>query len=74
VPDDPCGGAAGRPLRYSATENGAEFTLYSIGPDLKDDGGTPMPKGPGGQESGDIVAGKLWPKNAPRPVKGAPVL
>jgi hypothetical protein len=74
VPDDPCGGAAGRPLRYSATENGAEFTLYSMGPDLKDDGGTPMPKGPGGQESGDIVAGKLWPKNAPRPVKGAPVL
>jgi hypothetical protein len=70
VPDDPCGG---RPLKYRLTEGGRAFLLYSIGPDLRDDGGKPQPKGPSGEEPGDIVAGKLWPTSfSPRPVTGAP--
>ena len=41
VPDaqDPFGGGA---LRYEPRENG--FLLYSIGPNLKDEGGQPKPK------------------------------
>jgi len=71
IPDDPCGG---RRLNYRLTDGGRGFLLYSLGPDLRDDGGKPQPKGPSGDEPGDIVAGKLWAKTfTPRPVRGAPV-
>jgi len=36
VPIDPCGG---KPLKYRAVKGGREFLLYSIGTNLKDDGG-----------------------------------
>ena len=39
VPADPFG--AGEPMHYK--RNGANFVLWSIGPDEKDDGGTPIP-------------------------------
>lgn len=67
VPDDPFGGGANKPLRYQATENGNSFLLYSLGPDLHDEGGVPgkiiysIP--------GDIVAGSLYKK---RPILYAP--
>jgi hypothetical protein len=57
VPDDPCGG---KPLHYLLQNGGAGFQLYSIGPDLKDDGGV-AGKFPG-EGNTDIVAGKLWNK------------
>jgi hypothetical protein len=44
TPDDPY---SGRPLKYSAS--GTSYRLYSIGPDLDDDGGRPIP--------GDILYG-----------------
>jgi hypothetical protein len=56
VPVDPFG--QGRSLCYKAINGGKSFLLYSIGSDMKDDGGrfegwTNM------KSSGDIVAGKL---------------
>jgi hypothetical protein len=63
VPDDPLGGAPGTPFHYSVTGN--RFLLYSLGTDLRDDGGTPIrfPR----HQPGDIVAGKMWQprKNTP---------
>ena len=56
VPIDPFGGATRPPLIYHKTASG--FLLYSLGPDMKDDGGVPAtPKTI--LHSGDIVAGKL---------------
>ena len=43
---DPCGG---KPLVYRATEDG--FIVYSLGPDLVDDGGAPLTD----HKTGDIV-------------------
>ena len=42
IPADPFG--AGEPMRYK--RNGASYVLWSIGPDEKDDGGTPIPPNP----------------------------
>jgi hypothetical protein len=56
VPIDPF--SAGFPLRYRLS--GGSPVLYSVGPDGKDDGGTPIaPAGqtPQQQSTGDIVAG-----------------
>ena len=54
-PIDPFG--IGKPLRYKSLNGGKDFLLYSLGPNLKDDGGTP-----GSQQNsystGDVVAGK----------------
>ena len=56
VPNDPFGGSAGKPLQY-LEEGGSSFLLYSLGPDLHDEGGSP------GKSyfstPGDIVAGQL---------------
>jgi hypothetical protein len=57
------------PLRYRPLSNGRAYLLYSVGPDLVDDGGTPsrhVTTGPG-----DIVAGRMWPRKRtyPRRVK-----
>jgi len=52
---DPC---AGTMLRYRLTQNGQAFLLYSIGPDMKDDSGSPS-RFVGGTP-GDIVAGHMW--------------
>lgn len=59
IPNDPFTGAAGAPFRYRRHKSG--FLLYSVGPDMRDDGGIPMSY-PDGDESGDIVAGDIWPR------------
>lgn len=41
IPIDPFG--IGRPLRYKPIGNGKSFLLYSLGPNMKDDGGKPVP-------------------------------
>jgi hypothetical protein len=48
VPLDPF---SNRPLVYRVTTNG--FLLYSVGPDGKDDQGTPLKQG--GVETGDLL-------------------
>jgi hypothetical protein len=58
IPVDPCGG---QPLHYAIKAGGSGFLLYSIGPDLKDNGGTPG-KTPD-EANTDIVAGQMWRKN-----------
>jgi hypothetical protein len=55
VPVDPFDG---QPLRYRT--QGAGYVLYSIGPDLKDDGGTHL-KG----KSGDLVFAVVTPQSVP---------
>jgi hypothetical protein len=50
IPEDPF---AGTSLRY--TRQGKGFKVYSIGANLKDDGGSPPPKGKNWDEAGDIV-------------------
>ncbi len=52
IPSDPFGG---RPLVYR--KQGATWLLYSIGPDLVDNGGVP---GPRGLQKGDIVYSSSW--------------
>jgi hypothetical protein len=59
VPQDPFGSGA---LRYRLTSSG--YSLYSVGPDGKDDGGTPINRHDGHigfqvweESHGDIVAG-----------------
>lgn len=56
VPIDPLG--KGKPLNYRPLKGGQSFLLYSLGPNLTDEGGTPGPSQKGYQ-TGDIVAGKL---------------
>lgn len=56
VPVDPLG--LGKPLRYKPLDSGRDFLLYSLGPDLKDDGGTPQ-NPLDGSAPGDLVAGHL---------------
>jgi hypothetical protein len=57
VPTDPFG--QGKPFKYRSGSGG--FLLYSVGPDLRDNGGMPA-RTPAAQVSGDIVAGHVWPK------------
>ncbi len=54
VPDDVCAGRAGARFRYLLQPGG--YLLYSVGPDMRDDGGTFMYRWQG---AGDIVAGHL---------------
>jgi hypothetical protein len=67
VPCDPFSADGMAPLRYRIAENGAAYLLYSVGPDGRDDGGTPIDN-PGATHErprrvahadsrGDIVAG-----------------
>ncbi|MCC6488106.1 MAG: hypothetical protein IT364_11460 [Candidatus Hydrogenedentes bacterium] len=56
VPSDPY---TGTPLMYE--KRGAGYVLYSVGPNLKDDGGAPL-HGPGGV-AGDVV----WAIGQPEP-------
>lgn len=61
MPIDPFG--LGKALKYTSTKNGRSFLLYSVGPDMKDNGGTPITGQYVIQSSiGDIVAGKLAAK------------
>lgn len=55
TPIDPFG--LGKPLRYKPLNNGQDFLLYSLGPNLRDDGGV-QGKWEGENTKGDIVAGK----------------
>jgi hypothetical protein len=61
VPRDPC---TGEPLRYQRDTAGG-YTLYSVGPDLDDDGGVPFPAR-GNNWYGDVV----WRGRAPSPTNG----
>jgi len=55
VPIDPFG--IGKPLRYKSVNSGKSFQLYSLGPDMVDNGGKPISnKSTGTSTSGDIVA------------------
>jgi hypothetical protein len=54
---DPFG--RGKQLCYKPLNGGKDFLLYSIGPNLVDDKGTPG-KRKGGFKTGDIVAGKCY--------------
>jgi len=48
-----------QPLRYR--RQGAGYVLYSVGPDLQDDGGLPIvSRGVSSSSKGDLVAGKLF--------------
>ena len=68
IPIDVCSGKANTPLRYSLSKNttqaGQSYLLYSVGPDMHDDGGIPQ-KYVGDTSPGDLVAGRLWPKRNP---------
>lgn len=55
-PIDPFG--LGKPLKYRGLDGSKKFLLYSLGPNLKDDGGM-AGKWSGGSTPGDLVAGKL---------------
>jgi hypothetical protein len=62
VPDDPFGGRDGVKLIYRVASNAKSYTLYSIGPDVRDDNGARMVlsgdlKGP--RHTGDLVAGQF---------------
>ncbi len=56
VPIDPFGKSM--PLKYRPLNGGQSFLLYSLGRNLKDDGGTPASK-QNAFQTGDIVAGKI---------------
>ena len=56
IPIDPFG--RGKPLKYKPLNGGKSFLLYSLGPDLKDNGGRPG-RWSGAGTHGDLVAGKL---------------
>ena len=62
VLDDPFGGAVGKPLHYRVSPDGNHFVLYSVGTDMRDDGGiAPMrTRSAPDTETGDILAGHLW--------------
>lgn len=55
IPADPFGGKA---LRYRLVDNGKSYLLYSIGPNLKDDGGKPG-ECRDANLAEDLVAGKF---------------
>lgn len=60
VPVDPF---SEQPLQYR--RQGTGCLLYSVGPDLKDNGGQPIPSlAVGASSKGDLVAGKLFPRRA----------
>lgn len=59
LPDDPFAGVAGRPLKYRRGNNGRSYLLYSLGPDMTDNMGTPMEFYKRDQP-GDIVAGRIF--------------
>ncbi len=62
VPVDPFGGASRPPLRYWL--KGTSFLLYSVGSDMKDNGGTPTRPGRL-STAGDLVAGRMFERYAP---------
>jgi hypothetical protein len=64
IPDDPFGGARRKSPRYKCGLSRKSFLLYSLGADLKDDGGKPT-RWPGDDMTGDMVAGKLWQPRKP---------
>jgi hypothetical protein len=68
IPLDPFSGQA---LLYRT--EGAEFVVYSVGPDLRDDGGKPPAGGDWRlDEPGDIVWGSEWHTPPPAPVTPPP--
>lgn len=69
VPQDPFND---QDLKYR--RRGVSYLLYSVGPDLKDNAGTPIAWAAGPTAPGDLVAGKLFtrPKNSTAPPAKAP--
>jgi hypothetical protein len=63
VPNDPF---TEQPFDYRAT--GPSYLLYSLGPDRRDNGGTPIPfLQLNAQATGDLVAGKLYQRRPKTP-------
>jgi hypothetical protein len=60
---------AEKPFVYRLKGEG--YLLYSLGPDLRDDGGTPVPRA-SEPPVGDYVAGRLFPTRVQRPPLTAP--
>lgn len=58
VPLDVCTGRANQPLRYTLKSEGRAYLLYSVGTDMRDNGGKPSKYISTGE--GDIVAQHLW--------------
>ena len=56
-PEDPFGG---QKFVYRTEDNGKSYLLYSLGPNMEDDGGDPVLIG--GRLPGDLVASRLFPK------------
>jgi hypothetical protein len=70
APEDPFSGES---LRYLRQRN--SYLLYSVGPDLRDDGGVPIAKRVSDDALGDYVSGKLIPgkqRGSARPAPGGP--
>lgn len=68
LPDDPF---TGRPCGYLATSR--EFLVYSVGPDGRDDGGTPISAIRLRSTSrGDLVFGRMYPPPGPPPARVIP--
>ena len=77
LPDDPFAGREGVPPIYRVNSYGDDYVMYSLGPDVADNGGQPVDDivtvtwagspMPGDSyfpnQRGDIVAGKLFPIN-----------
>ncbi|MGC8668409.1 MAG: hypothetical protein ACP5VE_09880 [Chthonomonadales bacterium] len=55
LPEDPFGGGRAIPFRYHIAPLPTGFVLYSLGPDLKDDGGKPSARSRRFEGPGDIV-------------------
>jgi hypothetical protein len=69
VPIDICTGSASLPLRYATQNDGQAYLLYSVGLDMRDDGGIPQKfVNTNDGKPGDIVAHRLWPNRKPFPV------
>jgi hypothetical protein len=62
---DPFGGAERPLLRYRPEHGGGGYLLYSVGPDMRDDGGM-LPRRASGDQ-GDLVAGRLFERRRRRP-------
>lgn len=61
APEDPFSGDS---LRY--VRQGNSYLLYSVGPDLRDDGGSAITERPHPDVQGDYLAGKLSPTKSGR--------
>ena len=73
VPIDVCTGKANLPSALRPQKNGHAYLLYSVGVDMRDDGGIPQKfVNSNDGKPGDIVAHRLWPNSKPFAVFNVP--